>query len=525
MRLDSANKRILIKTRKHEMLATVLPIEVLHPEVISVPHTDEAIRVLRNLGADTRGLEPIHTKWDWPSLGGEPLRPDQKVTAAFLSTTTRGYCLHPPRMGKTCAALTALLYLLDTGQINGALIICPLSAVGDWKRELFRLRPRETLLFLHGKDRKKVNDPPADTRLFIINPDGVRYVAEGIQNMVKVGRVQAGIVDELTEYQTKTTDRWKAAAAALRGVPYLWGMTGTPGRALQTFGQMSLINPHPALPNRYTVWRDMVCTTNSLGFTWTERPTAKDTVHKMMQPSIRFEKSDVMQVARPQIEFVDCALTAEQDAAYKQIKKDQLLVMAGGEKITAVNAGVLVSKLLQISAGVVKRDDGTVTTYDVTPRMDALERQVRELSESKVVVFAAFRAPMDLIRAQLAARGITAEIMNGDTPPAERNRIVHSFTFDADPRVLIAHPKTAQYSLELAVADTIVFWGPILSGAYAYEQCKNRILSPRQKSLTPAIVHFQSSAAERLMHQKVLKNVGEQTALMEIFKWEMEGDV
>lgn len=513
--VDKTTKRLYLKTKR--ALQDIMPTVQEAPGVVSVPHTDETVRVLSNLGMNVRGLEPIQHYWNWPSHGGtNDLRPYQKTTSAFLSVGPRAYCLHPPRMGKTSAALAAGHYLYDTKQINGMLVVCPLSALGDWKREAFALRPNDAPLVLHGKTRDALQGGEHPRKIYLINPAGVLAEAKNIAAAIRDGRIGLVIVDEVTEYANKSSLRWRALAAAVAQVPYLWGLTGTPGSALKAYGIMALINPHPHLPKSFVKWRELTHT-NTYAHKWVPKPTAADTVHKMMQPAIKFDKADVLDVPTPQIEFLDVELSPKQEALYTEVKKKQIATV-NGATLTAVNAGVLLGKLLQISAGVVRDDNGEVILLDPAPRMDALVYYINEKSESKTVIFAHYKAVMTLLEKELQARGVTTARIDGDVAPSKREQIVHAFTVDQDPKVLIAHPITCRFSLELAVADQIIFYGPTMSGAYTYEQAKARILSPKQKSLTPAIVHMQSTDAERRLHRMVMDNAMSDAALVQLFK-------
>ena len=56
----------------------------------------------------------------------------------------------------------------------------------------------------------------------------------------------------------------------------------------------------------------------------------------------------------------DSPISAERRA----LLKEQMMVRAAGEVITAVNAGVMVSKLLQISCGAARSDNQEVVEFD-----------------------------------------------------------------------------------------------------------------------------------------------------------------
>lgn len=520
---DVIDGRLYIKTKKVRDVLQVIPDAVVTTNGVSVEHNIGNFMILRRMGARIDGYEPINYNWVWPKLYGiSDLFPHQKKTAAFLTTHFRAYCLHPPRMGKTAAALAAAFNLFDTVGLQSMLIVCPIAAVGDWEREIYALRPNERAMFLHGKLRGAMSAKDNNHRIFIINPDGLKAEWKNIAKFVENKRLGLIVFDELTEYQNVTTDRWKAARNVSKMCQYVWGMTGTPGTPLQTHGQMNLITPGPSIPTSKNYWRTLTYD-NPFVHKWIEKPSASLLVHKLMQPSIRFEKKDVFGTRQMQVEFHTVEMSAEQAKAYSDMKRKQLL-LHDGAAITAVNAGVAVSKLLQISAGAVRTDDGSIKTLDVTPRVDYVEYVLNNKSESgKLVVFCPFKAVMRELSKSLESRGITTRIIDGDTPQKERVEIVREFTTEKDPRVFIAHPITARYSLELSVADTIIFYGPVLNGAYSYAQAAERINSAKQKSLTPALIHLSSSPAEEKMHNAVRSGANSNETTVALFKSEILG--
>jgi len=513
--------RLYIKTKRVRDVLEVIPDTMVLDDGVSVLHTVRNFILLRNMGAKLDGFEPINYQWKWPRYGGiGELYAHQKLTAAFLTVNPRAYCLHPPRMGKTASALAAAFYLMDAGYVSEILIVCPIAAVGDWQREAFLLRPNEHTLFLHGKNRSALDRDDNNHRVFIINPDGLKLEAKRIVKHFISSRLGLVVFDELTEYQNVTTDRWKAARSIAEKSQYVWGMTGTPGSPLQTHGQMRLVNPTGDVPSSKNYWRSLTYD-NPFTHKWIEKPSASLLVRKLMRPSLRFEKKDVFGDRQLQIEFHTVDMTTAQKSLYEDMKRKQLLLY-DGSPITAVNAGVAVLKLLQISAGAVRADDGTICTIDASPRVDYVEYVLRNKSESgKLVIFCPFKAVMRDLSASLSRRDISSAIIDGETAQLERVKIIREFTSEASPQILIAHPITARYSLELSVADTIIFYGPVLNGSYSYAQAAERINSVRQKSLTPALIHLSSSPVEEKMHNAVRTGANNNETAVSLFKTEI----
>lgn len=66
--------------------------------IVGVPHRNDSIQILRNLGVDTTGLEPIRSYYEYPPLRGEfaPME-HQETTAEFFTVNKRLFCLNEQR--------------------------------------------------------------------------------------------------------------------------------------------------------------------------------------------------------------------------------------------------------------------------------------------------------------------------------------------------------------------------------------------------------------------------------------------
>lgn len=523
--IDHASNRLVLRTQKLDFLYSFVTTDVvrLADGVVSVPYNDVVFSALWRYGVkNLDGLDPILNRdWLWPSVNGQPLRQDQKETAAFLVRCQRGFCLHPPRMGKTASVISAARYMQKTGLVKSVLIVAVLSAFHDWRRHLFSMASGQRVVELHGRNRDLVYRIGEDRAPFyVVNPEGLKIIAAPLRRAVEGQLIDLIVFDELTEYATCSTAKWKAAFDVSRRANHVWGLTGTPGNPFQAHGQIRLIRPEAPIPSSFHGWRNTVAR-EVRKYKWVFLPTAFQLVDSLMRPAIRFRKEDVFSGLNPIVEFIDVPMSRAQEVAYRDIQNRGILQYQNGETMTTAAAAVVSTKLLQISAGTML-DGDSIVDFDMTERLDVLWHIITMKSETKTIVFASFVEVMERLREELTARlgplGQRVEVVNGATSLKDRGRIVSEFQqADSPLRVLVLHPKVARYSLELSAADTCVFWGPCLSGAYTYEQCRNRILSGLQKSRTPAILHIQSSEAERRLHRAVLDGRQVQRELADMF--------
>jgi SNF2 family DNA or RNA helicase len=474
---------------------------------------DEA-RVLKNLGVKDI-QSPITRRYNWP--GRYKPMAHQMETASFLTMHKRAFCFNDPGTGKTLASLWAADYLMKLGFVRRVLILCPLSIMQSaWLSDLNNsIIHRSAIVAHHSKAARRIEMIQQDYEFVICNYDGLNLIADEIIND---GRFDLVIVDEANAYKTVTTKRWKTLKSILTPKTHLWMMTGTPAAQspADAYGLAKLVNPDN-VPKFYTGWRDAVMHKITM-YKWGPKPDAKDRVFEALQPAIRFSKDQCLDLPPVMTLTRDVPLTAQQ-AKYYNTLKDQMLVQAAGESITAVNAAVSLSKLLQISCGAAITDTKEVVEFDASPRLNVLE-EVLEETDRKVIIFAMFRASIETIQRHLTAKGITNECIHGGVSANKRAGIIHRFQTDIAPRVLVMQPQATAHGITLTAADTVVFYGPLMS-VEQYIQCIARADRKGQNSDKVTVIHIQGSPVEKKMFKALSAKVSDNTLLTDLFALEI----
>jgi SNF2 family DNA or RNA helicase len=472
------------------------------------------MRVLRNLGVKAVP-SPIKAKYNWPGK----LKPfaHQIETASFLTLHRRAFVFNDPGTGKTLSALWAADYLMQKGYIRRCLILCPLSIMQDaWMNGISKsVVHRSAIVAHHQQAVRRVEMVQGDYEFVIINYDGLNLIS----NEVKAdGRFDLIIVDEANAYKNVNTLKWKTLNKLLTPQTYLWMMTGTPASQspLDAYGLAKLVNP-TGVPNFFTAWRDK--TMNKLTqFKWGPKKQAPQLVFDALQPAIRYTKEQCTDLPPVLVETRDIPLTPQQKKYY-MLLKERMLVQAAGETITAVNAAAGVSKLLQISAGAAYTDDKEVVEFDCSPRLSVL-MEVLEETKRKVLVFAAFRHCIDTINNYLTKHGVANELIHGDVSVKKRTDIFKRFQSEDDPRVLVIQPQAAAHGVTLTAADTVIFWGPVMS-VETYKQCIARSDRIGQDSTKVTVIHLQGSDIERKMFKVLEERVDDHSMLIKLYESEV----
>jgi SNF2 family DNA or RNA helicase len=475
---------------------------------------DEA-RVLRNLGVKDVP-SPITRRYDWPGRY-KPMK-HQIETAAFLTMYRRAFVFSEPGTGKTLSALWAADYLMKLRKVRRVLILCPLSIMhsawmGDINNSVIH---RSAVIAHHAQASRRIEMIQRDYEIVITNYEGLNLIADEVRND---GRFDLVIVDEANAYKTPTTRRWRSLNSILTPTTYLWMMTGTPASQspVDAYGLAKLVNPD-GVPKFFTAWRDQVMNKITT-FKWAPKPDAKDRVYEALQPAIRFTKAQCLDLPPVITMTREVALTPQQ-AKYYNLLKERMLVQAAGETITAVNAAAGVSKLLQISCGAAYTDDKEVVEFDSSPRLAVLE-EILEETDRKVIVFALFRSTIDTISTYLTKKGVVNECIQGDVSPSKRGQIIHRFQTEPNPRVLVMQPQATAHGITLTAADTVVFYGPLMS-VEQYIQCCARADRKGQDSDKVTVIHIQGSAIERKMFTALAGKVSDNLLLTDMFETEIK---
>ena len=371
------DKALIVNTKRPELILDKIP-----KSKVLKSYDNGVTQVVVNWGLDEvltlsdmkvkNPPSPITRDYNFPGIH-KPFD-HQRTTAEFLSAHRRAYCLSEAGTGKTSAIIWAADYLMNQGKIRRMLVVCPLSIMqAAWQADFFKTAMHRSVGIAHGSAEKRKKVFAENTDVVIINYDGIEIV----EKEIKSGGFDLIVVDEANYVKTVTTRRWKSLNRVLTPQTWLWLMTGTPAAQspADAYGLARLVNP-ASVPKYAGTFKDMVMQKVSQ-FTWVPRFNAQDIVFKTLQPAIRYTKEECLDLPDVLYTTREVPLTPQQDKYYKKLKKDRYME-ASGEEITVVNAGVMLTKLLQVSAGAIYSDESEVIEFDISNRMTALKEIIEE---------------------------------------------------------------------------------------------------------------------------------------------------
>ena len=476
----------------------------------AVPHRPIETQLLNNLGLKVPA--PILSHYDW--VNTVPFE-SQKVTAAMMVANKRAYVLSDMGTGKTRAALYATDYLMKVGVIKRVLIVAPLSTLTTvWEREIFQCFPHRTSVALHGTKKKRLKKLGEEHDYYIINHDGLEVLEE---ELLARRDIQAVVLDELAVLRHANTERWKITNRVVKDRLYVWGMTGgpMPKDPTDVYGQAKLLTP-ARVPRYFKAFKAETMY-QVTPFKWLPRRDAIDTAFEALKPAVRYKLDDCMDIPDCTLSTREIALTVPQLSAYKKMKEAFYVSLAEGD-VTAMNAGVQTSKLLQIGCGFLYGREGMQADIAHEPRINELREIIRETTH-KVIVYTPFKRSVALLQSQLEKEFHT-ENVSGDVGKTARDDIFNRFQHTKEIKVLVAHPQCMAHGLTLTAATAIVWYSPT-TNLEIYLQASARMRRPGQLHKTN-IIHLQATPIEKRIYGVLEKRGSMQNELLAMFRAEMD---
>lgn len=503
--------KIVIPTREPETFSALPLVEIREVgnglSTAILPLHEDSMRLLSNMGIPTAGLEPLRYYYRLPLVEGKyPLYEHQIQSAGFLVAHKRGFNLSTMRVGKTASAIAGADYLQKNKQESSTLVVSTVTNMRDvWEKEIKGLLPTARVQVVDGSREQRKEKLGQIADYYIINFDGVKTMFKELHKMVMDGVISIVVIDELSHYANYRSGLWKSLNALINDkrypIEYVWGLTGTPGKDPEpVYAQVRLICPDRIAMN-FTQWKNLTMI-NTWGYKWVMKQEAPAMIEKVMQPTIRFNKDDIFDIPKPKREYVFSALTKEQERIVDELKRDSMasLKEEDGRSVAtiATSRSVAVGKVLQACTGAVKINEDKTVRINIDSRLRDLQKIV-DGTKRKVVIFCAFKETIKVLADWFKKNKIGyAESHGGVTGKARAKEIMEFQDEGSDIKVLLAHPRTTAFGTELSIADTMIFFGPPMSGYMAFAQAVERMSSLKQTATELKIVFFYGSAEEKL---------------------------
>ena len=418
----------------------------------------------------------------------------QTLASQFLQGRDQAGLMLDMGLGKTAVVLDAL----DESRLP-CLVVAPKRVAEEtWPEEHARWRPD---LSYAGA----VGEP--DARMAAVK-SGADVVVIGRENIGKAfgdrkHPFKTVVIDELSGFKNKGSERWKSARRIVKKADRVWGLTGTPAPNgyLDLWGQIYLLDGGVRLGTSLGGYRSRYFTAANqipvrggrfVVTDWDLKPKADERIREKIE-DICLAMTSKGRVPLPEQVLNKQQVRLPRDVMNTYLEMSEELAvdledLFGGYVHTAGNAAILTQKLEQISAGFMYVDAEERGLYerDYTDlhrsKMEALAEIVDSPHEGGVLVFYKYDEERRFLREKFTGKGEVPLVRFIDEPG-----IIKEWNRGEVP-ILATHPASASHGLNLQYGGhTIVWTGPTWD-LELWDQANKRL--HRQGQRNNVIVHL-----------------------------------
>lgn len=401
-------------------------------------------------------------------------------------------------MRKTSITLGSFRILKSKGMVRRMLVVAPIRvAYNVWPSEVDKWAQFQDLniVVLHGDDKCDELLEREDVDIYVINPEGLDWLlgmpgkkkGEIKPNWARFRKLdcQMFVLDESSKFKNTQTKRFKILKPFLPKFLRRVILTGSPApkNYLDLFGQVYIMDLGASLGEYITHYRNKYFDPSGFGgYTWKLRDGSDKIIQQKIKPYVmRLEAED--HIDMPKLVEVDLEfdLPPEARAIYDEMEDDLLLILEGGEVLSAPTASAARGKCAQIAGGAVYKNKeglevrGKLDFIDIhEDKLRTLEEFLEERQGQPTLVFYWYHHELVRIRKYLGKRF-------GDLPSISEvslkagKELENAWNRNELP-VLLANPASVGHGLNMQEGNAQhVFWFTLPDDFDIYDQAIRRL--------------------------------------------------
>lgn len=330
-------------------------------------------------------------------------------------------------LGMGCGKTKVTIDLIQNRKHDTVLILCPKSVIDTWVEEYPKHAADGVPVHIEAcnKGTVKQKKEAAEVAMIQARATGKRFICvinyesawrKPFGDWAKKAGFDLVVCDESHKIKSPSGKASRFAEAIGKVVPYRLALTGTPmpNDPLDVYGQYRFLDRaifgtnHSEFKTRYAIWKKF----DNGGEKAVRFINQEELNQKMYSIAIRYDSDDVLDL--PEAVHMQRYTELEPKAKrfYKEMEKEFYAEVDEGE-VTAANAAVKILRMMQVTSGQVKDDDGQLREVSSAKKklldetLDGMD--VRE----PVVVFCRFQQDLDAVKEICEAQGRRCAELSG----------------------------------------------------------------------------------------------------------------
>lgn len=411
------------------------------------------------------------------------LHPYQQRAVEFVKAHPHCALMLDMGLGKSLITLTAISQLIDELELCKILVVAPLKvAEATWSDECAKwdhlCHLRVSRVIGTEKQRKEALAKSAD--IYVLSRDSFVWLCKYYKAKLPFDMI---VLDELTSFKSNTSQRFKAFKL-IRSQPYrIVGLTGTPvpNGYLDLWAQIYCLDGGERLGRYITHYRNnyfnQVMSRQGYMIKCDLKAGAKEKIDNLIADiSIAMKAEDYLTLPPRQdiVQYVELPDAVRKQ--YHQFERDMVIGLGEEKQITASSAAALMGKLLQFANGCIYNDydapDGCRGTTEIHQEKINTLLEIQEQAHSPILVFYQFLHDKQRIQKAFGS-GVKVRVYETEQDLRDWN--------EGKIDVLLAHPASCAYGLNLQQGGHIVCWFGTGFNLETYQQAVARLHRQGQK--------------------------------------------
>ncbi len=393
-------------------------------------------------------------------------------------------------IGKTATTLAAFRTLMTEGAAKSMLVIAPLRVANlTWPNEIKKWSCFQGLRYEHLRNLK--DKPSRKAHVTFTNYDRLLRtvrVGQDFQSIPRLADLSSWDVicfDEITRAKNPASAQINALRPLLNGHMRRWGLTGTPrpNSLLELFAQIRLLDDGKRLgPSFDQFKRTWFEPEDYMEYRWNPKPDAERKIYERIHDLvITLRSSDYLDVSDTVVEDIEVPLPQAAHAIYKELEKE-LMILVQDQEVIAINAAVLVNKLLQICGGAIYAAGEQRTVVEIhQSKIVALKRLLLDLNGETALIACNFIHERERI-CRAIPEAVDASKFKGDIEDAWNSGKI---------KYLVADPRSLGHGLNLQAGGRNVVWFSPCWSRELFDQLNGRVARKGQE-LVPRVYRILS---------------------------------
>jgi len=421
-------------------------------------------------------------------------------------------------LGKTVSVLTALIDLINDFEVSKTLVVAPLRvARKTWVDEVNGWTHTQGLTVSHiiGTPEQRLQGIVAEADIYCVNRENLKWLVDlhiDGRKQIRRWKWDTVVLDESSSFKTggkNGSQRWKAMSEVRQLFTRCIELTGTPSPngLMDVWAQIYLLDKGKRLGNTLTAYRDRWF--NPPGYNqhkWTIKDGAEEEIMALISDlCLTLREEDYLELPPVVNNYIPVYLSPSERKDYNRFKRTYVMELKG-QQITALNAGVLAGKLLQLANGAVYTDNPKWVAFH-DGKIEALLELVEFLSlDGPLMICYNYKSDLARIKAALTKAKYSFDVLTDEASEDKWNA--------GDTDILILHPASAGHGCNLHHSGSEhVIWFGLTHNLEFYLQANARLAGGHRREGKSIVIHH--IVAEGTMDDDVIDSIEAKDDLQE----------